>query len=227
MNQFEQSPNLTPAAAERDRQNIENQLPAHISNIFDKSTNSNERVDDIFKNLGNIIDQLENAEEIKHDLEGLRGVEEKEEFCSRALTVLKQLVDWRANHLVEFENIRRQDFNEQGGFTELNQMLSYGLDGDTIHLHVPPNVSTPDSKKLRLVREGLQKLATIVNQDPSVKTIVATSWIVAKHPDLMTKLHFNVEGPIDEETRARHFNAETRDIALATISREDLIKYHS
>lgn len=223
----EKMTNPRPSAAERDRQNIEEQLRSKIYGTFDKFTNSDERVDDIIKTLGDIIERLENSEEIKNNLNKLRQIEEKEEFCQSLFALLKQLVDWRESHLTEFENIRRRDFNEQGSFIELNQMLSYGVGGDDIHLHVPPNVSTPNSEKLRLIREGLRKLATIVDQDPAIKIITATSWIVANHPDLLRKLHFTVEGEIDENTRNRFFASETRPVALATMSREDLIKYYS
>ncbi len=161
-------------------------------------------------------------------LNELRAVEEKEIFCEQAYIILEPLHQWRQEHLAEFEEIRRKSFNEQGGFIELNQMLSYGIHGKNIHLHVPPNMSTPTPDKLRLIREGLSALVPILEANPEIETITGTSWIVAAHPDILEKkLHFTVTGPISEEQRAQHFSYDHRPIAEAYISREDLIKYYS
>lgn len=219
------APQLTKA--ERERQNIEQQSRSRIYEIFDKFSTASERVDDIFNNLKNILAKMPNSAEIESSLESLRQIEEKELFCEKAFAILEQIIEWRENHLQEFEEIRRNDFNEQGNFIELNKMLSYNIDGDTVHIHVPPNVSTPNSEKINLAYDGLKKLASIVAQDETIKTIVATSWIVAKHPSLMNKLHFTLEGEIDEKSRAEHFPAENREIGVATMSRDELIKYYS
>ncbi|PWB38607.1 MAG: hypothetical protein C3F02_02745 [Parcubacteria group bacterium] len=225
-----ENPEIMPAnqltKAERERQNIEQQSRSRIYEIFDKFNTANERVDDIFNNLKNILTKMPNSEEIKSELEALRQIEEKGHFCEKAFTILEQIIEWRENNLQEFEEIRRNDFNEQGDFIELNKMLSYNIDGDSIHIHVPPNVSTSNSEKINLVYDGLKKLAQIVDQNPAIKTIVGTSWIVAEHPALMTKLHFTLEGKIDETSRAEHFPAENREIAVATMSRDELIKHY-
>jgi hypothetical protein len=47
---------------------------------------------------------------------------------------------------------------------------------------------------------------------------------VASNPGLLEKLGFEIEGPIDEETRKKHFADDPRPISKAVISREKLLE---
>lgn len=213
--------------SEKERQTIKTLFKAQIQSRFDDFDNSPDRINDILKKIQNIIDRQDNKEEIMSQLEALREVTDREIFCQRAYEILEPLLKWREENLAEFEDIRRKDFNEEGNFTEINKMLSYNIDGNYIHIHIPPNVSTPTPEKMRLLQEGLKTLIPIVEANPEIETITGTSWIVAAHPSLIEKLHFKIKGPIDDEGRARYFGADPRPISSAVLSREDLIKYYS
>lgn len=228
MSNPEQLPNHGLSAAQKDQQNIMALLKAKIQTCFDNFNNSSDRVDDIFQTLGEMIEYQNNKDELTDKLNELRSIEDKEIFCSSAFDILKQLIQWRQENLAEFENIRRKSFNEQGHFIEINQMLSYDINGKYIYIHVPPNMSTPTPDKLRLIQEGLKALVPIMEAHPEIEGITGTSWIVATHPDILEKkFHFTIKGPINEEERALHFSHDHRPIARATMSREDLIKYYS
>jgi hypothetical protein len=110
----------------------------------------------------------------------------------------------------------------QEGMKPLNEIMYYGGRDDYIHIHL---ANARDLKNLRaLVLDGLQKLAEVIKNNEKVKTIEATSWIVAKNPGLMEKMGFEVEGEIDEEFRRRHFSDDKRKISKATIGREEFLK---
>ena len=77
------------------------------------------------------------------------------------------------------------------------------------------------------IENGLTKLTEVLKSHPNVKTICAISWIVAKNPKLLTSLGFTVEGSITEEERRENFLEETRPVAKASMTREDLFARYS
>lgn len=225
MPRHEQFINTGVPKNEKEKQTLRILFQAQIKTRFDDFDNSPERVNDILKKLHNIIDKQDNKAEIISQLEALREVTDREIFCQQAYEILEPLLKWREENLAKFENIRRKDFNEEGNFTEINKMLSYNIDGNYIHLHIPPNVSTANSEKLYLIQEGLKALVPIVEANPEVKTITGTSWIVAAHPQILEKkFHFTITFP---ENPDKDLDNANRPIAEAEISREDLIKYYS
>jgi hypothetical protein len=225
MPRHEQFINTGIPKSEKEKQTLRTLFQAQIKARFDDFDNSPERVNDILKKLNNIIDKQDNKVEIISQLEALREVTDREIFCQQAYEILEPLLKWREENLAEFENIRRKDFNEESNFTEINKMLSYNIDGDYIHVHIPPNVSTPNSEKLRLIQEGLKALVPIVEANLEIKTITGTSWIVAAHPQILEKkFHFTITFP---ENPDQNLDNANRPIAEAEISREDLIKYYS
>jgi hypothetical protein len=64
----------------------------------------------------------------------------------------------------------------------------------------------------------------MAHDDPSIKGLTASSWIVAKNPGILELLGFTILGPIDEEMKKKHFSEETRPIDHAIISRDELLK---
>lgn len=108
-------------------------------------------------------------------------------------------------------------------FTPINDVLSYGIDADVVHIHAEQQDSLGLVKKLHLFREGLGGLAQIIKEHPEVSTITATSWIIAENPELIKKFGFTVDGPIDQKTRDAFFPGETRPISAAHISATDFL----
>jgi len=118
---------------------------------------------------------------------------------------------------------------EQYKFIPLNEILSYGIAGDLIHIHLEPAEGRSPGEKMELVQQGLRELAKKLIEDHAlegIKTILATSWIVAAHPRIMEKLGFKVEGPIDEKMRREHFADESRPVGYSHMSREQFLELY-
>ena len=113
------------------------------------------------------------------------------------------------------EDQERVEFLERGSFIEINQLLAYGLREDTLQLHVLPNKETSIGEKLKLLREGMEKLAEIVRDEETIKEVTIRGWIVLKRPSLLEKLGFKIE------LEWNFFGKIVND--FAHISREDLI----
>ena len=94
----------------------------------------------------------------------------------------------------EIEARIRSAFVEQGGFIPLNEILSYGIYKNEIHIHLGPIKTMPKRKALRIIKQGLSKLAYKITSDQKLQhidLITATAWIVAKHPKTMERLGFS------------------------------------
>lgn len=128
----------------------------------------------------------------------------------------------------QFEVARRAAFVEQGGFTPLNEIISYGCDDGVAHIHLA------DARTLTLrprafitaIIDGLEKLAKVLIQPgfEGVKVVTATSFIVAEHSGLLERAGFIIDGPIDEKTRQQHFKTEARPVSASHMSREDFLR---
>jgi hypothetical protein len=119
------------------------------------------------------------------------------------------------------EEIQTKVMNEQGGFTEINRLFSYGKSGSTIHIHASFGESV--EKKISLYRDGMRRLAQIVNGDPDIEEITATSWIVARHPRMFEGWGFTIED-VSASFRKQHFGRDTREVKRATIRRDEFLR---
>ena len=163
-------------------------------------------------------------EEILSDLDTCTTITSREEFVTRVFDILEPIAHAKFDHPVEYEELARKNFLEQGDFASINQLLAYNVDGDSLHLHVAPNETTSLRDMLNMLKDGLHDLAKIVRDNEDIKEIVGTSWIIASHGKLIERLGFTIEGLIDEEERIRDFgNQERRDISKAKISRGDFL----
>jgi len=130
-------------------------------------------------------------------------------------------LDIRELHADKFEEAQARYMNESGGFTEINRLLSYEKSGSVIYIHAPAG-KTVDNK-ITLYREGMRRLAEIVEKDPEVEKITTISYLVAEHPGLFTTIGFEV-GEVSDEIRQQNFVSEEHGIKRAEISREKFLK---
>lgn len=149
-------------------------------------------------------------------------------FVELILNKIKPVLDLKFSNPINFdkamEMYTRSSIEENKGYIKLNDLLyfGYGSGGSWIHIHVAPNERTEN--KISLFRDGLKKLTVEVFKDKRIKTIFATSWIVAEHPGLLKRMGFVLDGPIDDETKSKYFLDESRQVARAHITREQLLK---
>ena len=105
----------------------------------------------------------------------------------------------------DFDNISTQEreaelaeqkrFIESSGSIELNRMLAYAQLKDAVILHVAPSRTLKLSEKLRMLDDGLKKLADVLAENSKIKKVQGSSWIMQENPRLVEKLGFTVKDP--------------------------------
>ena len=201
---------------------------SQFESYYNGSTDPNERTKAIIERIDPFLQYMDRSvlsedtvDEIKMKLQECGKIDDKSRFLDAVMVVLRPILNLREMHKKQFEDAQARAMNESGGFIEINRVLSYGKSGPIIHFHAPAG-ETVDNK-LTLYRSGMKRLAEIVNEDPSVKEIIATSPLVAEHERLFSRAGFTLE-EVSEEFKEEHFPGEERDVKKAWISREDFLK---
>jgi len=219
--------------AEQANTNIENsdlfkKIKTQIENMFDESKDPQEtvkifmeKIEPFFNYVDKKILSAEKITEIKDSLQACGNIADKNQFTDAVMNALRPVIRVKEEHAVEFEEAQMQTMNKEGGFIAINRLLSYGIYGPIVHLHAPPGKTVEGKRKLYL--DGLAELAKIINQNPEIEEITATSHLVAEHQGLFKMLGFTV-GDLPEESRKEHFAGEERELKIAKISREDFLK---
>jgi len=204
------------------------QARAQISGFFDQYDNQQERikaiqnrVESFFEHIDKKILPEEKVNEIRLAISACERTSDKQQFLDAIMTALKPVLDIKEKHADKFEEAQARAMNVLGGFTEINRLLSYGKSGPIIHIHAPAGEAV--GNKITLYREGMRKLAELVESDPEIKEITATSHLVAAHPGIFTKSGFKVN-ELSDEFRQQHFAGDEREIKIAKINREEFLK---
>jgi hypothetical protein len=191
--------------------NVRIELGSLFDNYYDPAQRTVEIIDKIepfFRHIDKAIFSVEKIEEIKDALRSCENILNKKEFLDKVIEILKPIFDVKESHIGAFEEAQMNAMNETGKYNEINRLLSYGKSGSIIHIHAAPGKSV--GNKIALYREGMIKLAEIVNDDPEVKQITATSFLVEEHPGLFETAGFTVDGIVAkinrEEFLARFLN---------------------
>lgn len=195
--------------------------------IFEKYDKPEERREEIVKKVEPFFSYLDKEilpdhilDEIKIEIDAHVFIPDKKEFLEAMIKTLKPILDLKEKYPRKFEDAQAKAMNELGGLTEINRLLSYEKYKSTIQIHAPAG-KTIDNK-LGLYREGMRKLAEIVNKDPEVKQIETTSSLVAEHQGLFIRIGFKVE-KVTEEFKREHFAGEEGEVKRASISREEFL----
>jgi hypothetical protein len=122
---------------------------------------------------------------------------------------------------------KRKAFVEKGNYVPVNKVLSYGIDGRDLHIHFAPAADLGLAEKMRLVREGFKDLAIAVQNNTDIEEVSATSWIVAKNPELLKKMGFMIDNSTETILRLsakRIYQLRSRPLARAVMSRQEFLK---
>jgi hypothetical protein len=147
-----------------------------------------------------------------------------EEFIQAVSPMLQSFVSGNFS-AKELERLADVSFVQEGGFTPLNEKLSYHLDGDVFIHFAPAKEDLMGSREL--VKSGLRDLAKRIATEPEfrdVNNIYATSWITAQAPRLVEMFGFGYDGLISEEMKKKYFPGETRPIASSHMNKDDFLK---
>lgn len=202
-----------------------------VENFIDELPDNKQKIDSLNKILSkslsdDILTKIESGvilKKIKDKLEDSIKIESGAEFIKEVKDALRPISIAMSNHPEEFSSFKRRLFNESHNFIPVNEVFSYRIDGGDLHVHMAPSEDISAVSKVRFIKDGLEKLSEIIKSNKKIDKLSATSWIVASNPQLLEKLGFKNEGPIDEETRKRDFSGETDPISRATISRSEFL----
>lgn len=142
---------------------------------------------------------------------------------------VEEVNNFLADHFTkeEHEKIHRQAFIESGGFTPLNEILSFNTHEDTAYIHLAPAETLGPKALIKNVKDGFVELARLLETEEGlkeIKSVVASSWIVAKHPKLIESAGFTIDGPIDEKNRRGMFPGDTREIWTSHMDRKEFLE---
>jgi len=197
--------------------------------LFDAHDAGEDRVRMIIEQLRGRLQPLLDAElpgvdakTVLEKVEACAAQEERSAFVQCGLEAVRPILEIAERDPAGFEAVLRDSFVRQDGFTPINEMISYGLEGDGwAHIHLAPSRTL--TNKRGMIRDALEQLAAIAQQDPEMKGITATSTLVAERPQILERLGFELDGEISQDTHDQHFTAETNPVHSAHMSREQLI----
>ncbi len=223
--------NLEQAENKKETTENRNDLYKHakimIDNFCEQYSDPKERIDSImekietfFKHIDKKVFSEEKIEEVKNKLNDCKDISE-DEFTDKAMDALVPILDIKKSNPGKFEEAQAHAFNEASDFIEINRLLSYGKSGSIMHIHAPPGETVENKTTLYL--RGMKDLAQIVKNDPEIKEITATSFLVSDHQRLFERAGFKVEELL-EEMRERHFSKEKKDVKKASIGREEFLE---
>lgn len=164
------------------------------------------------------------CEEIKSGLNGCVEIKDREKFIEKIRTLIEPIYQAKQNNPVVFAEFQRKIFSERSNFTPVNEIISFGIYKGELHIHLAPASDFGVGKKIALAKDGLKKIAKIVSDNPEIKKIFATSWVVASNPGIFQKLGFEVLGNISDQLRKEHFQDENRPVSRAVISRGEFLR---
>lgn len=149
-----------------------------------------------------------------------------EEFVEGTLQALDPYLKYQEQHPAELEAHRLRVLRQEKGYAEINEMMYFNMTHDEIQIHIDDVKELGLAEKMRLLKDGMKKLALIIQSNPQLKGVFAASWIVAKNPGLVERLGFNVTGPL-EFTPVEGEVLDERPIAGAYITREEILERYS
>ncbi|MFZ4631916.1 MAG: hypothetical protein ACOYL8_01755 [Patescibacteria group bacterium] len=202
--------------------------------IFKENSDPKERLAKFNEGLGKVLVMLDEDEigqeiinEIKEEMERICLLNNKTEFIERGINSLKPIIDWQRENRGLFEIKEREAFINNNNYIPLNEMLAYGRDKDSIHIHVAPSTTLDIGTKFSLLKNGFRNLQEVLRNDESILEVTATSWIVATESGrgILEKFGFTIkdEKSIKDMASSRLNDHEGRPIGIAHISRKDFL----
>ncbi len=186
-----------------------------------KKASLKERVEEVLDDYEKRSKELfpEHVERLGGILNELRLLE-FENKDEAVLVLADRLGHFLAEHfsLDDIEERIKNNFTEERGFTILNRLLAYEIDGSVASLHVP-TIFVENPVELRsLFLSGMKELASRLVSDPGlseVETVNGASWIIYQYPELLKRMGFEIIKTNDDDK-----------VAIAEISRKQLLELY-
>jgi|SRR3989344_1397871 len=135
-------------------------------------------------------------------IEEIKVSKDRDDLLIKILNLTNLIFKLRNLNPMEFEKIYEEQLRDhyynsgygaERNLQPLNRLLAWGIDGDTIELHIPPNWSLPPFEIKRLWIDGLKKLVIIVEENPLIVEICGKNKLVKDHTKFFESLGFSVK----------------------------------
>ncbi|MCX6743926.1 MAG: hypothetical protein NTX82_00155 [Candidatus Parcubacteria bacterium] len=224
-------PNLESESKLTPEQKQEAQMKDKLGKMFDDLQSGKmkaEEIKDKFKPLFLFKEILavlpENYEEqVNSGIDQAVALKDKQEFIAKMILELDPMMQLGKNYPVLFEDAQAKIFMELGGFIPINERVSYGTYKDVVHFHLSPAFEVKERLN-EIFLDAMKKLAEIVRQNPEIKVINGTSWIVATktYGKALAGLGFEIS-EVTPEFKEEHFKGEEREIKKASMPRDKFL----
>jgi hypothetical protein len=217
---------------EKRREMIDRTISNSLIKNYNKGKDNKERIEEIvngLKALHEVATDVFKKEDLEEIIGGLNEISDKdldkEEFISNVRNRLEPFIILYSKNFSEVEEGQRKIFNKEKNFIPLNDVISYGISRNKIHLHHPPARSIPKEERMKQYIEAFLSLEKVVEENEDVEEITAISYLLTKSffSEMLKEYGFNIERP-SQDVIERHFKGEEREILYASISREDFLK---
>jgi hypothetical protein len=192
--------------------------------LFKSYLTGKERIAALKPAIESVSGFLENSDEILKRLTECEQIDNRPEFINNVFATIRPVIDLMIERpeLFEFEEEKQSEEKGIQKRIELNELLSYSIEGNFIFIHAVPKSEVKEG--LIKMNEGLNKLAEIINERKEIQTVEVASWIVTKHPNIIKRLGFELDGEISDDFRAKYFHNDNAVIHRAHMAREDFLK---
>lgn len=195
--------NIQQQKYEKNDDYLFNPILINLNNQLSKENRDEKKIDQQLLKLRNTL--VENLDIINVDDESIINTEFTKfwrDFDQNKFEELSFFINKITKNSIEKEKILRQEKladMKKIGCQSLNDLMIYNFSPigsekkDSIMVHILPNKTTSTNKKLVLLRDGLRKLATIVEKNPSIKIIEGESWIIRDRPEILKTMGFKID----------------------------------
>ena len=164
------------------------------------------------------------SDKIVAELNKASAITDKDKFVNTVFEVLRPVNEFKLKNPEIYEDVQAEYWTKAGGFTLLNERLSYGADDGVAHFHLAESRMVKH-KLGEIFIDGLQKLAKVVKDDESIELITGTSHLLAreKFKQMLANEGFKLE-ELSEEEKQKYFAGDDREIWKASMTREAFLK---
>ena len=211
MNMHELPQQQNESNKNREEEIMHKTIRRKIATVFDNFEIGEDRIENLISESDDLFQKIEDSEGVKMQLKACASIGNKNEFIERVAAVLKPCLNFLVTQTDLMINSKRR---------QLNAMLAYEINDDAVCLHV---FTGGLEGRLSEFVEGLQELAKEVKNNEAITTIEAVSWIVVKHPKVLARLGFVLDGGEDDLSKKLTLSNGI-EYAKAHMDKDDFLK---
>lgn len=210
-----------------------------VGKYFDKQTDPDERIGVILRSVEPFVETMpeEKAHDVIAKIRGMRDITDREEFVAKYLDANAEIFGLRHSDPLKFEQLMREAALRSGKREAASDLVNYKIKGDQANIHLydtndlEPYKSAKGVQKALLLRRDFEKalghFVRIFSKNEDLKNIHAVSYLIAENPKLFSEYGFEVNPEnLSEEEKLLQFGESKRDVRVANLSRETLLRMY-